>query len=259
MTYRLLLSILLYNAFFSYAQETTQSVIQGQVKNNQLANQSQKKVSKIAQQSLDLANKYRSTLEDINNVRIYNEQLKIRIQSQKTEKISLRKQIHDVENMDTEIVPLMLEMLDALEKFVQLDVPFEKKEREKTLKDLRKMMDRADVTNAEKYRRILESYQIEGEYGRTIGVYRDLQNVNGKDVTVDFLRLGRLSLIYQTLDQKKSAYWSQDKKDWVLLPSRYNRVISTGIKIARNQMAPNFVQAWISTPSSSNIQHSESK
>ena len=245
---KLFILIFIFGCFFSSGKETTQSVVQGQVKNNQVAAQSQKKISKITKESLDISNKYRSTLEDINNVRIYNDQLRVRIASQKKEKVSLRKQIHDVENMDTEIVPLMLEMLSALEKFVQLDVPFEKKERKKEVKDLRLMMDRADVTNAEKYRRILEAYQIESEYGRTIGAYRALQNVDGKEITVDFLRLGRLSLIYQTLDKKKSAYWSQDKKSWVEIPSKYSRAISTGIKIARNQTAPNFIKSWIPAP-----------
>ena len=254
MIYKIFLLIFICSGFFSYSKETTHSVIWKQVKNDQSAAQSQQKISKIAKENLDLANEYRSTLEDINNVRIYNEQLKIRLESQKKEKISLRKQIHDVENMDTEIVPLMLEMLDALEKFIQLDVPFEKKERKKTLKDLRVMMDRADVTNAEKYRRILEAYQIENEYGRTIGVYRALQNVEEKDITVDFLRLGRLSLVYQTLDKKKSAYWSQAQKDWVALPSKYNRAISKGIKIARNQTAPSFVTSWIPAPTMRTIQ-----
>ncbi len=251
--YKVFLLVLIWGGFYSNAKETTHSVVQEQVTNDQLAAQSQEIISKIAKESLDLANEYRSALEDINNVRIYNEQLRIRIESQKKEKVSLRKQIHDVENMDTEIVPLMLEMLDALEKFVQLDIPFEKIDREKTLKDLQAMMDRADVTNAEKYRRILEAYQIESEYGRTIGAYRALQNIEGKDLTVDFLRLGRLSLIYQTLDKNKSAYWSQAQKSWVKIPSKYNRAISLGIKVARNQTAPNFVTAWVSAPTESTV------
>jgi hypothetical protein len=34
------------------------------------------------------------------------------------------------------------------------------------------MMTRADVTNAEKFRRIMEAYQIENDYGNTIEAYR---------------------------------------------------------------------------------------
>jgi len=45
------------------------------------------------------------------------------------------------------------------------------------------MMPRADVTVSEKYRRIVEAYQLEMEYGRTIGGLP--RRAYGK--TVDFL------------------------------------------------------------------------
>jgi len=139
----------------------------------------------------------------------------------------------------------MLEMLKSLENFVQLDIPFLKTERTKRVKDLKSMMDRSDVTTSEKYRRILEAYTIENAYGRSVEVYRDLQEVDGKELTVDVLRVGRISLIYQTLDGEKGAYWSKNQKRWIELPSKYNKAVAVGIKVAREHAAPNFVITMI--------------
>ena len=82
---------------------------------------------------------------------------------------SIRRQIDEVTNVDRTITPLMFRMIDALEQFVGLDVPFLLSERQQRVAALRALMDRSDATPAEKYRRILEAYEIENEYGRTIG------------------------------------------------------------------------------------------
>ena len=100
-------------------------------------------------------------------------------------------------------------------------------------------MDRADVTNAEKYRRIVEAYQIENDYGRTIEAYRGTLD-NGK--TVDFLRVGRIALVYQTLDGEETGVWDQGAQDWVELDDSYRTSIKQGLKIARKQSAPDLIE-----------------
>ncbi len=104
---------------------------------------------------------------------------------------------------------------------------------------LRELMGRADVTNAEKYRRILEAYQIENDYGRTIEAYRGTL-ADGR--TVDFLRVGRIALIYQTLDADEAAVWDQAARQWVALDSSYRTAIKQGLRIARKQAAPDMIR-----------------
>jgi len=230
---------------FSYAEETTDSVIKAQTENDKTAASSQERISRIVDQKQNIVEKYRETLKEIDETRDHIEQYKKLIADQKEDKISIRNQIHEVEDTDKKIIPLMLEMLKSLEKFVQLDIPFLKEERTKRVKDLKSVMDRSDVTTSEKYRRILEAYTIENAYGRSVDVYRDLQMVKGKELTVDVLRVGRISLIYQTLDGKKGAYWSKTQKKWIKLPSKYNKAVAVGIKVAREHAAPNFVITMI--------------
>ena len=227
--------------FSSYAEESTQSVIKAQSENDKGAARSQERISKIVEQKQNIVEKYRETLKEIDETRVHIEQYKKLIADQKEEKISIRNQIYEVEDTDKKIIPLMLEMLKSMEKFVQLDIPFLKGERRKRVQDLKTIMDRSDVTTAEKYRRILEAYTIENAYGRSVEVYRDLQMVEEKELTVDVLRIGRISLIYQTLDGKKGAYWSKSQNKWIKLPSKYNKAVAVGIKVAREHAAPNFV------------------
>ncbi|NMV23170.1 DUF3450 family protein, partial [Vibrio parahaemolyticus] len=77
-------------------------------------------------------------------------------------------QIAQIDQTATEVVPLTLKMIDALDEFVTLDLPFQKKERNKRVQELRRLMDRADVTTSEKFRKVMEAYQIEEGFSRSI-------------------------------------------------------------------------------------------
>ncbi|MCV5804624.1 DUF3450 domain-containing protein, partial [Escherichia coli] len=69
------------------------------------------------------------------------------------------------------------------------------------------MMTRADVADAEKFRRILEAYQIEMDYGTKLGVYQGKINLGDNEaVEADILYLGRLSLVARSLSGE--TFWS---------------------------------------------------
>ena len=104
------------------------------------------------------------------------------------------------------------------------------------------MMDQPDVSLPDKYRRIMEAYQIEMEYGRTIESYKETVQVNGMDYTVDVLRIGRLLMAFQTLDGELSGNWKSKSRKWEILPDSYNRHVQTGLKIAKKQAPPDLVQ-----------------
>jgi hypothetical protein len=141
----------------------------------------------------------------------------------------------------------MLKMIDVLQQFVSLDVPFLKQERQTRLEALTTMMGRADVSLAEKYRRIMEAYQVETEYGRTIEAYQaDLEDGETKK-TVDFLRIGRVSLYYLTLDGKEAGMWDNDKKQWVILSDDYIQPITDGLKVAKKQLPPDLMVLPVNT------------
>lgn len=231
------------------AQEAKLKETQGaQMKVDTAAKKSQERVTKTAEETKTIVDEYRATLRKIENTKVYNEQLRKLIQSQKDEMVSMKAQIEDIKNTNQEIFPLMLRMITNLEEFIKLDVPFLPEERSRRLEQIKETMDKAKVSTSEKFRRVIEAYQIENEYGRTIEAYRGLQTVDGKELTVDFLRTGRISLVYQTLDGKEQGYWNQAERKWEPLSSSYRKSIQQGIKMARKQAAPNLMTLPVPAP-----------
>ena len=134
---------------------------------------------------------------------------------------------------------MMLEMIDTLGQIVEADMPFRLKERRARVERLRNMMDQADVTTSEKYRRVMEAYQGELEYGRTTESYAETLPTTGQ--TVDFLRVGRTLLVYQTSDQEVTGWFNPTTREYEALPAKYRLEVKEGIAIAKNEKAPDLV------------------
>ena len=203
---------------------------------------SQKKVDSLVDQTRDLAQEYRNAIRKSNSLGTYNNQLAKLIKQQKKDLNAIKRQLDNVEETQRSIVPLMLKMIDTLDKFVGLDIPFLLEERQQRVASLKQIMDRPDVTLPDKYRRIMESYQIEMEYGRTIESYTDTIKMDDKEYTVDILRVGRLLMTFQTLDGNVSGTWDKEFNAWKKLPSEYNRSIKQGLQIAKKQAPPELIK-----------------
>ena len=208
---------------------------------NNAAIQSQKKIDQLSDQAQRVLSEFRSATRQTETLETYNQHLRELIKSQIEEKTSLKQQLEAIEITQQEIVPLILRMLDSLESFIKFDLPFLPEERQHRLKLLKEMVVRADVTNAEKFRRIMESYQLENDYGNTIEAYQANLELNGSTHSVDFLRLGRVALYYQRLDGSEAGFWNRETKAWEILASSYRNAIRDGLRIARKQAAPDLI------------------
>src|SRR5690606_37669560 len=162
----------------------------------------------------------------------YNEQLALQVGSQEDEIGSIERQLAEIETTTREIQPLMDEMVRVLEQFVALDVPFLLDERRARVESLKSVMARADVAISEKYRGILEAYQIELEYGRTLDAYEGRIGEGDDARTVEFVRLGRVSLMYRTLDGAETGYWDASQRTWVV-DNSYADEIERALRVAR--------------------------
>lgn len=212
-----------------------------ELQNAQEGATAQNTIDKLDDERDKLLIDYRVTLDQLENLREYNEQLRNLIKSQEEEKISLKEQIERITGIERDIVPLMFNMLEALDQFVQLDVPFLFDERVERVEKLKTLMNDANATNAEKYRRILEAYQIENDYGRTIEAYTGKLGKGEEAKTVTYLKIGRVSFIYQTVDGSQAYVWDQDQKTWVELAGSYDTPVTIAIRMAKEQIPPDLI------------------
>ncbi len=205
------------------------------------AAQSQKRINQYDDEIQIIAADYRATFAHWQSLRAYNAQMEKLIVAQEQEVISIRQQIEQVTTIDRTIFPFMERMIDALEMFVELDVPFQLEERKTRLAGLRDVMGRSDASPAEKFRKILEAYEIENEYGRTIEAYEGIIGEGESERNVNFLRFGRVTFLYQTLDEKESKVWDQETQKWVKLKGSFDSFIRKGLRVARQQVAPDLL------------------
>lgn len=208
---------------------------------------SQQRVEEISTATDGLISQFRLTNKKIESLNIFNRQLSEVIVSQNEELVSLQRQIDSVEEVGRAVTPLMLKMIDALDKFVELDLPFLTEERRNRVSQLRILMRRSDVADAERYRRILEAYQIENDYGRTIDATPGTLIKNGVEVPVDYLRVGRLALMYQTRDGSEVGTWNHKTKAFEPVEG-YENWISEGLRVAKKQSAPQLIRVPLPRP-----------
>jgi len=208
---------------------------------NKSAQQSQDKINGITEQIGSKLQQYKTIVKEIEGLTVYNKQLDKQIADQNQEMLDLNAAIDEVSVIERQITPLMMKMIDGLEQFVALDVPFLKKERSDRLADLNAMMDKANVAPSEKFRRVMEAYQVEMDYGRTIEAKSGLQTIDGREIDVDFLRIGRTALLYQTRDGSAQGVWNTQTQQWDALDSSYRTQITKGLRMARKQLAPDLI------------------
>lgn len=231
-----LLGMLLWSGI--YAQDLD-STVDSETGINKAASSSQNRVTVLAQQTADLLAEYRAVVRETESLRIYNDNLERVVMDQREEVVSINQQLDGLEATNRGIVPLMLEMIDMLGQIVENDMPFRLEERRARVQRLSDMMDQADVTASEKYRRVMEAYQGELEYGRTTEAYAETLPSSGQ--TVDFLRVGRTLLVYQSSDQLVTGWFNPATRKYEDLPDRYRLEVKEGLAIARNEKAPNLV------------------
>ena len=213
---------------------------------NSNAAQSQARVDQLASQTEDMLAEYRAVVREIESLRIYNNNLEQIVQDQRDEVQSINQQLAGLEDTNRGVIPLMLEMIDTLGRIVEADIPFRIEARRARVERLRSMMEEAEVTASEKYRRVMEAYQGELEFGRTTEAYS--AELPGAGQTVDFLRVGRTLLVYQTSDGRETGWFNPATRAFEILPDRYRQQVREGMAIARNEKAPDLVTLPVPGP-----------
>ncbi len=209
---------------------------------------SQTKIDEIKDETRDLLTQYKQVMKIVDGLRVYNKQQERLIAQQEKEMGQLNVSIDNVTVIERQIGPLIEKMIENLEKFVALDVPFLISERNDRIEFLKDMMERADVTVSEKFSQVMQAYQIENTYGSTLEAYTDVITLDGKSRQVDMLKFGRVSLVFQTPDGDVTGTWDNNKRDWVILGDEFRADVRDGLRMAQKTATPNLVRMPISAP-----------
>jgi hypothetical protein len=210
--------------------------------------QSQVRINQLDDQTSDIVAKYRATIDLLESLREYNDQQRKIIADQERQMVSLRDQIDNVSDIEREILPLINRMIEGLDKFVELDAPFLMTERSNRIDNLKALLSRANVSSAEKYRKALEAYQIENDYGRAIEAYDDPLE-DGRKVT--FLKIGRVAVFYQTTDKSETRMWDNTAREWIDVDDKAG-LVEIGIKMAKEQIPPDLLIIPVPAATSAN-------
>ncbi|RLA60301.1 MAG: hypothetical protein DRR04_06025 [Gammaproteobacteria bacterium] len=219
------------------------------VAKNQAARESQVKIDRLADETRDLLGDYKTVTKQIDGLEVYNTRLQRQIDNQLVRLGQIDESIDQVTIISRQMTPLVIRMIDGLEKFVELDVPFHVDERQQRIAFLRSNLDRSDVSIAEKFRQVLEAYKIENEYGRKIDAYKGSVKIDGVERDVNFLRVGRIALLYQTTDTEISGTWDQLSRSWIPLDrGEYRTAIMKGLRIARKEASIDLMNLPVAAP-----------
>lgn len=238
----LILSFLLLGADRAGAQSSSEDVIDAgreRLNDNQ---QAQADIDQIHEETRSLVERYQQMLTVVEDLTIYNTILARQIRRQEQEMTTVERSIADAAVIERQVLPLLTRMVKDLEDLIAADMPFLLEERERRVEHLWELIDDPGISNAEKTRRVFQAFQIEQDYGNTIETYRGRIERDSQAFSVDFLRIGRVSLTYRTPGGDAYGYWNKDRREWVsITSSQRRRHIDMGVRMARQELAPELI------------------
>ena len=226
-----------------FAQSVDQ-VLQADQRRLNLAQQSQERINEVVEGTRSLEDQYRAVNKEIDGLKVYNRLMRAQVEGQTATLEDIGLSMDQVDVLNRQIFPLMERMIDGISQSIKLDIPFLMDERSKRVADLKGIMERSDVSVAEKFRKVMEAYQIENEFGWTSEYYTQslTLDVDGEQETRSFnmLRIGRVGLYFQSDDAKVTGRWDNEARQWVMDDSARNE-IRKGLRMARQLIAPELI------------------
>lgn len=212
------------------------------------ASASQARVVRLSDQADELLTEFKDQAKIVDGLEVYNAQMRATIAEQQRTIAQYDRSIEEVAELQRQVAPLMERMMVALEQFVELDSPFQLEERRARLRLIRDTFDDSNVNIAEKFRLVLTAYQQEINYGRVMAHYTGTLELDGQVRDVDFLRVGRVALLFQSSDQTRTGVWDKNAKQWVELGNEYRRPVANGIRMAQQLATQEILRLPIHAP-----------
>ena len=209
---------------------------------------SQTKIDLMDDDTSLIVNEYKTVSKQIEGLRVYNAQMRKQIERQEERLKEIDKTMKEAQVMQRQIPPFTRRMLAGIEKSIDLDMPFHLAERKERIAFANAAIDNPTVSPAEGLRQVLETFNVEMEYGRKLDNYKDTIEIEGQQREVNVLRVGRLALVYQSSDESLTGAWDNDKDEWVPLDNSYRNPTRKGLKIANRLATVDMLELPIQNP-----------
>ena len=209
---------------------------------------SQTKIDSMDDDTSLIVNEYKTVSKQIEGLRVYNAQMRKQIERQEQRLKEIDKTMKEAQVMQRQIPPFTRRMLAGIEKSIELDMPFHLAERKERIAFANAAIDNPTVSPAEGLRQVLETFNVEMEYGRKLDNYKDTIEIEGQQREVNVLRVGRLALVYQSSDESLTGAWDNNKDEWVPLDNSYRNPTRKGLKIANRLATVDMLELPIQNP-----------
>ena len=193
--------IIALSALNSSAEPSLNEIHQTQKEKIKLMAKNHQSIEALNQETNKILNDHEKNLEEIESLKKYNSLLREQIKAQAAQINSVELRINKIAVTERKIPPLFLDMIEDLEGSIDQSLPFQQTERRQRIEKLKVLMKRPNLSLSEKYQQILEVLQVESNYGKTMTTYRDDIVLDGKELQVDILQLGRLGFFSQPLQR----------------------------------------------------------
>ena len=234
-----------------FAQSVTvDQVLQADQRRLNLAQESQERINQVVEGARSLTDQYRAINKEIDGLKVYNRLMTAQTNGQNATLEDISISMDQVDVINRQIFPLMERMIDGIEQSIALDIPFLMEERTDRVAALKETLERSDVSVAEKFRKVMEAYQIENDYGSSNEYYTQSLEIGGQVREYNMLRIGRIGLYFQSDDTSVTGWWNAELGEYEELGNEHRNEVRKGIRVARQLIAPELVLLPVPAPDS---------
>lgn len=202
------------------------------------ARESQQRVDKLDAETRALHQKRRAVEWQVLQLAAYAEQLEQEALAQEQKRAGIEAELARVATTGTDLQPLSERMLAELEAHVAGDLPFLQEVRLKRIAEARLLLADPQRSSAEKFRRVLDAWRSEAEYGYSLGAEDAATDCAGRPGAAVLLRVGRIGLYCLAADGRSASRWDRDGKRWQPLDGDEAEEVAKGVAMAREKAPP---------------------
>ncbi|PHR59152.1 MAG: hypothetical protein COA43_09890 [Robiginitomaculum sp.] len=187
---------------------------------------------------------------------------------------SLTQQLDGLDDVTKTVAPMLDKMVAGIDAAMKADFPFKMDERGPRLQRMKELVADDTATIGAKYRRVLNVYKIEVNYGQGLEAYKgnhpvsptvregddrykkdengnvELNEKTGQKIDIfdgDYLRYGRTAFVYLNNDNSSPLRFDLATREWMALKGSEATEVRHAMRISYGEVAPGVVTAPVFT------------